>query len=69
MDKRELEAFEVSVLADDEIQRMLEDVTRSVTVEVEQQSPRRVDVTMGLGWWGWQASGSWLKSASITYEA
>ena len=48
MDRRELEAFEASVLADDETRRMLEDVTRSVAVEVQQQSPIRVDVTMGL---------------------
>jgi len=48
MDRRELEAFEASVLADDEVRRMLEDITRSVAVEMQQQSPRRVDVTMGL---------------------
>jgi hypothetical protein len=48
IDRRELEAFEASVLADDEVRRMLEDVTRSVAMEVQQQSPRRVDVTMGL---------------------
>ena len=48
MDRRELEAFEVSVLADDEVRRMLEDITQSVAVEVQQQSPTRVDVTMGL---------------------
>ena len=48
MDRRELEAFEASVLADDEVRRMLEDITRSVAVEAEQQSPRRLDVTMGL---------------------
>ena len=48
MDRRELEAFEASVLADDEVRRMLEDITRSVAVEVQQQSPIRLDVTMGL---------------------
>ena len=48
MDKRELEAFEASVLADDEVRRMLEDITRSVATEVQQQSPTRVDVTLGL---------------------
>jgi hypothetical protein len=48
IDRRELEAFEASVLADDEVRRMLEDVTHSVAVEVPQQSPTRVDVTMGL---------------------
>jgi hypothetical protein len=48
MDRRELEAFEASVLADDEVRRMLEDVTHSVAVEVEQQTSTRVDVTMGL---------------------
>ena len=48
MDRRELETFEASVLADDEVRRMLEDVTHSVAVEVQQQSPTRVDVTMGL---------------------
>jgi len=48
MDRRELEAFEASVLADDEVRRMLEDVTHSVAVEVQQQSPTRPDVTMGL---------------------
>ena len=48
IDRRELEAFEASVLADDEVRRMLEDVTQSVAVEVQQQSPTRIDVTMGL---------------------
>jgi hypothetical protein len=48
IDRQELEAFETSVLADDEVRRMLEDVTHSVAVEVQQQSPTRVDVTMGL---------------------
>ena len=48
MDRRELEAFEASVLADDEVRRLLEDVTSSVAVEVEPQSPRRVDVAAGL---------------------
>jgi len=48
MDRRELEAFEASVPADDEVRRMLEDVTHSVAVEVQQQSPTRPDVTMGL---------------------
>jgi hypothetical protein len=48
MDRRELEAFEASVLADDEVLRMLEDTTRSVAVEVQQESPTRVDPTLGL---------------------
>jgi hypothetical protein len=48
MDRRELEAFEASVLADDEVRCMLEDITHSVAMEVEQQTPTRVDVTMGL---------------------
>ena len=48
MDRRELEAFETRVLADDEVRRMLEDITHSVAVEVQQQSPTRIDVTMGL---------------------
>jgi len=48
MDRRELEAFETRVLADDEVRRMLEDITHSVAVEVQQQSPTRVDVMMGL---------------------
>ena len=48
IDRRELEAFEASVLADDEVRLVLEDVTYSVAVEVQQQSPRRVEVTMGL---------------------
>jgi hypothetical protein len=48
MDRRELEAFEASVLADDEVRRMLEDITHSVAVEVHQQSPTRIDVAMGL---------------------
>ena len=48
IDRRELEAFEASVLADDEVRRMLEDITHSVAVEVQQQSPTRLDVTMGL---------------------
>ena len=48
IDRQELEAFEASVLADDEVRRMLEDITHSVAVEVQQQSPTRFDVTMGL---------------------
>jgi hypothetical protein len=47
MDRRELEAFEASVLADDEVRRLLEDITSSVAVEVAPQSPQR-DVTLGL---------------------
>jgi hypothetical protein len=48
IDRRELEAFEASVLADDEVRRMLEDIVRSVAVEVQQQSPKHLDVTAGL---------------------
>ena len=48
MDRRELEAFEARVLADDEVRRLVADVTSSVAVEVQQQTPRRVDVTAGL---------------------
>jgi hypothetical protein len=48
MDRRELEAFEASVLADDEVRRMLEDVVRGIAVEVPQQSPTRVDATAAL---------------------
>jgi hypothetical protein len=48
IDRGELEAFEASVLADDEVRHMLEDITGSVAVEVQQQSPRRLDVTAGL---------------------
>jgi hypothetical protein len=48
MDRGELEAFEARVLADDEVRRMLEDITRSVAVKVQQQSPIRVDVTAAL---------------------
>ena len=48
IDRRGLEAFEASVLADDEVRRMLEDITRSVAVEIQQQSPTRVDVTLGM---------------------
>jgi len=48
IDRRELEAFEASVLTDDEVRRLLEDVTHSVAVEVQQQSPTRIVVTMGL---------------------
>jgi hypothetical protein len=48
IDRLELEAFEASVLADDEVRRMLEDVIHSVAEEVQQQAPIRVDVTMGL---------------------
>ena len=48
MDRRELEAFEASILADDEVRRMLEDITRTVAVEVQQQSPVRLDVTGAL---------------------
>ena len=48
IDRRELEAFEASVLADDEVRGMLQDITHSLAVEVRQQSPTRVDVMMGL---------------------
>jgi hypothetical protein len=48
IDRRELEAFEASVLANDEVRRMLEDITRSVAVEVQQQSPTRLDVSVAL---------------------
>jgi len=48
IDRRGLEAFETSVLADDEVRRMLEDITHSVAVEIQQQSPTRVDVTLGM---------------------
>ena len=48
MDRRELEAFEANVLADDEVRRMLEDIVHSVAVEVQQQSPIRLDVTVAL---------------------
>jgi hypothetical protein len=48
MDRRELESFEASVLANDEVRRMLEDITRSVAVEVQQQSPTRLDVSVAL---------------------
>lgn len=47
MNRRELEAFEASVLADDEVRRLLEDITSSVAEEVSSQSPKR-DVTLGL---------------------
>ena len=48
IDRRGLEAFETSVLADDEVRRMLEDITHSVAVEIQQQSPTHVDVTLGM---------------------
>ena len=48
IDRRQLEAFEVGVLADDEVRRMLEDIVRSVAVEVHQESPRRLDATAAL---------------------
>jgi hypothetical protein len=48
MNRRELEAFEMRVLADDEVRHMLEDITGSVAVEVPQQSPKRLDVTAAL---------------------
>jgi hypothetical protein len=48
MDRRELEAFEASVLADDEVRHMLEDITRGVAVEVPYQPPTRVDPILGL---------------------
>ena len=57
MDRRELEAFEASVLADDEVRSMLEDITRSVAVEVQQQSPVRLDVTAAL--WLVGVAGLW----------
>jgi hypothetical protein len=57
MDRRELEAFEASVLADDEVRSMLEDITRSVAVEVQQQSARRLDVTAAL--WLVGVAGLW----------
>jgi hypothetical protein len=46
--RRELEAFEAHVLADDEVRRMLEDITHSVAEEMQEQSPRRLDVTAAL---------------------
>jgi hypothetical protein len=58
IDRRELEAFEASVLADDEVRCMLEDVTRSVAEEEQQQSPTRVDPTLGL--WLVSLAGLWL---------
>jgi hypothetical protein len=48
IDRRELEAFEASALAGDEVRRMLGGITRSVATEVPQQSSRRVDVAAGL---------------------
>jgi hypothetical protein len=48
MNRRELEAFEMRVLADDEVRHMLEDITGSVAVKVPQQSPKRLDVTAAL---------------------
>ena len=48
LDMRELEAFEAIVRADDGLRHMLEDVTSKVAVEVERQSPTRVDPTAGL---------------------
>jgi hypothetical protein len=57
VDRRELEAFEASVLADDEVRSMLEDITRSVAVEVQQQSARRLDVTAAL--WLVGVAGLW----------
>lgn len=48
IDRRELAAFEASVIADDAVRRMLEDITGSVAVEGQPQSPTRVDVTLGL---------------------
>jgi len=48
MDRRELEAFEASIMADDEVRRMLDDITPSVAVEVQQQSPVHLDVSAGM---------------------
>jgi hypothetical protein len=48
MDRRELEAFEAKVLADDEVRRMLEDAACGVAIEAPPQSPTRVDPTLGL---------------------
>ena len=58
IDRRELEAFEASILADDKVRRILEDITRTVAVEVQQQSPVRLDVTAGL--WMVGLAGLWL---------
>ena len=55
---RELEAFEASVRADDALRHMLEDVTDKVAVEVERQSPTRIDPTAGL--WLVGLAGLWL---------
>ena len=60
IDRWELEAFEASVLADNEVRRMLEDITRSVAVEVPQQSPTRVDPMLGL--WLVGLASLWLLS-------
>jgi hypothetical protein len=48
IDRRELEAFETRILADDGVRRLLEEVTHSVAVEMPEQTPIRVDPTLGL---------------------
>lgn len=58
IDMRELEAFEASVRADNGLRHMLEGVTSQVAVEVEHQSPTRVDPTAGL--WLVGLAGLWL---------
>lgn len=60
IDRRELEAFEASVLADDELRRMLEDITGSLAVEGQPQSPTRVDATLAL--WLVGLASLWLLS-------
>jgi hypothetical protein len=55
---QELEAFEASIRADNGLRYMLEDVTGKVAVEVERQSPTRVDLTAGL--WLVGLAGLWL---------
>jgi uncharacterized protein (UPF0335 family) len=57
IDRQKLEAFEASVLVDDEVRRMLEDITRSVSMEMQQQSPKRLDVTAAL--WLVGVAGLW----------
>jgi hypothetical protein len=48
INRGKLAAFAVSALADNEVWRLLADVTSSVAVEGQRQLPGRVDVMVGL---------------------
>ncbi len=48
IDMRELEAFEANVQADDNVRRMLEEITRDAAGEVQQEAVTKADPALGL---------------------